>query len=214
MTESHGTWVCFAVKEEASHFRSRVLGRPDIRILQTGVGRLNAESTLTTALAQQRPDLLITAGFAGGLKPGLARNDIVFWADDNSEWRPRLTAAGARYVRFHCAEQIVTTAIEKQALLTATGCEAVEMESQVIHALCAIHQIPAVTVRVILDTASKDLPLDFNQLMDSQQKIDGRKLAGLLLRSPWKIGSLLRLQRQSARAAWLLGEFLLKIFSV
>jgi nucleoside phosphorylase len=178
----------------------------------TGMGRRNAETTLTAALSQGNPPkLLISAGFAGGLTLDLARNTVVFSADDNPALQARLIAAGARKVRFLCAQRVATTAAEKRALGVSTGCEAVEMESQFIRGMCAINQIPAATVRVILDTADQGLPLDFNSLMDSQQRIDNRKLALRLLKSPWLIGPLLRLQQHSARAARHLGESLEKI---
>jgi nucleoside phosphorylase len=212
MTDSRLTWVCFAVREEAGPFRSLVRTNPRIRVLVTGMGRRNSQTTLSAALSQGNPPkLLITAGFAGGLTPDLARNTVVFSADHNPALQARLIAAGARKVRFHCAECVVTTAAEKRTLHASTGCEAVEMESQFIRALCAIEQIPAATVRVILDTADQDLPLDFDALMDAQQCIDTRKLAMHLLKSPWLIAPLLRLQRHSARAARHLGEFLEKI---
>jgi len=114
-------------------------------------------------------------------------------------------------VRFHCADTVIKTAGQKRTLRATTGCEAVEMESQFIRALCALEQIPAATVRVILDTADQDLPLDFGALMDAQQRIDARKLAMRLLKSPWLIASLLRLQRHSARASRRLGETLARI---
>jgi len=82
------------------------------------------------------------------------------------------------------------------------------MESCFIHALCRKHEIPAAIVRVILDTATEDLALDFNQVMTPDQRIDNCKLAFCLFRSPAKIGALLRLQKKSTAAARRLGEVL------
>jgi hypothetical protein len=82
------------------------------------------------------------------------------------------------------------------------------MESRCIHELSNAVNVPAATVRVILDTASEDLALDFNQLMTPDLKLDGRKLGMTLIKAPGKIGALLQLQRQSASAAVRLGEVL------
>ena len=209
MTEPSAIWICFAVKEEAKYFQKVVAGRGQVQVLVTGMGRHNAEKSLTTALQKNLPPrLVITSGFAGGLSPVLARNTVVFAADDNPGLQALLKATGARSVQFHCAERVVATTSQKRDLWASTGCEAVEMESQPIRSLCNQHRIPAVTVRIILDTAGEDLPLDFNLVMDSAQRIDSLKLARLLIRSPWKIASLLRLRRHSAEAAQLLGEAL------
>jgi hypothetical protein len=68
-------------------------------------------------------------------------------------------------------------------------------------------------VRVILDTAQEDLPLDFNQLMTPRQKISYGKLALALARSPGKVGALLRMQKQAQAAAGKLAEVLVRILA-
>jgi hypothetical protein len=71
----------------------------------------------------------------------------------------------------------------------------------VICATCQERGIPSATVRVVLDTAQEDLPLDFNLLLNKKDKLDALKLAFTLLKSPGKIGDLLRLRKQSELAA-------------
>jgi hypothetical protein len=68
-------------------------------------------------------------------------------------------------------------------------------------------------VRVILDTAEEDLPLDFNQLMNARQQMDYGKLALALARSPGKLGALLRLQKQSRAAAEALAAVLARLLT-
>lgn len=202
------TLVCFAVKEEARPFQRLAKNTPGIRVLLTGMGEQNVRNSLEMALKNEPPVRVVTAGFAGGLAPALARGTVVFFAEPSTELEPRLRAAGARPVRFHCSSRIVTTATQKAQLFAKTNAEAVEMESRWIHELSDAVKVPAATVRVILDTASEDLALDFNELMTPDLRLDGWKLGITLLKAPRKIGALLELQRQSAAAAARLGEVL------
>src|SRR6267142_1834865 len=159
------------------------------------------------------PSLVLTCGFAGALNPDLSLGTVLFSCDDAPHLQPRLVAAGARPARFHCANRVASTAAEKRQLWESTHADAVEMESQIIANICQEQQIPCATIRVILDTASEDLPLDFNFLMTADQQMDYRKLAFSLAKSPSKIAALLRLQKQSKTAASKLAEVLLKIVS-
>src|SRR5262249_61356961 len=99
----------------------------------------------------------------------------------------------------------------KRQLWEPPHADAVEMESQIICTICRENQIPCATIRVILDTAAEDLPLDFNFLMTADQQMDYRKLAFSLAKSPSKIAALLWLQKQSKAAATQLASALLKV---
>jgi adenosylhomocysteine nucleosidase len=200
--------VCFAVKEEARAFQKLVEKGDSLRVILVGMGKRNAERAIRAALAEERPTLVLTCGFAGGLSPGLAMGSVVFAADSETGLEPALLAAGAKPARFHCAERVAVTVEEKRALREATGADAVEMESQIICSVCREQKIPSATVRVILDTADEDLPLDFNQLMTPDLKMSYVKLAMVLAKSLGKVGALLKLRKQSEAAATKLGQVL------
>lgn len=202
--------VCFAVKEEAQAFQR--LGR-NVQVILVGVGKRNAEQAIRAALAKEKPQLVLTCGFAGGLRPELPAGTVVFSCDPETELEPALLAAGAKPARFHCAEQVASTAAEKQALRQTWGADAVEMESESIRAVCQEHEIPSATVRVILDTAGEDLPLDFNRMMGPGQRLSYGKLAWALTKSPGKIVALLRLQKQAQRVAENLAKVLVTIIA-
>ncbi len=200
--------VCFAVKEEARAFQKLVEKGDSLRVILVGMGKRNAERAIRAALAEERPALVLTCGFAGGLSAELATGTVVFAADSETSLEPALLAAGAKPARFHCAERVAVTVEEKRALREATGADAVEMESQIICSVCREQKIPSATVRVILDTANEDLPLDFNQLMTPDLKMSYVKLAMVLAKSLGKVGALLKLRKQSEAAATKLGQVL------
>jgi nucleoside phosphorylase len=192
--------VCFAVKEEAAPFQKAVGAVMGIRCLITGMGRENAEASVREAFNREKPELVLTCGFAGGLRPGMQSGAVLYQTKDDA-LRPALEAAGARAGHFLFSSNVASTANEKRALWEKSKADAVEMESNVICAVCGEHAVLSATVRVVLDTAEEDLPLDFNRLMTADQKMSYGKLAMALACSPGKIGPLLRLQKQSTAAA-------------
>jgi adenosylhomocysteine nucleosidase len=204
------TVVCFALAEEAAPFRKIVAGKSGISILITSIGRKNAEKSVREFLPTNSPELVLTCGFAGGLNPDLKLGEVVF-ETTSENLRTRLSAAGAKPAKFFCADRIATTVAEKNKLHKETGVDAVEMESLAIHDVCREHDIPCATVRVISDTASEDLPLDFNELAKSDLSLDYGKLALAIAKSPQKIGALMKLQKQTKAATEKLAEILGKI---
>jgi len=228
--------VCFALKEEAAPFR-KLAAAQAASILLTGIGRQNAEKSVREFLAggasvpasrdpssagQARlvsslapPDFVLTCGFAGGLNPDLKLGEVVFElagpAANDQKLATNLAAAGAKTVKFFCADRVATTVAEKKKLRTETGADAVEMESAAIHAVCAEKHISCATIRVISDTANEDLPLDFNALAKPDKNLDFGMLAWAIAKSPGKIGALMELQKKTRFAAGQLAGVLAKV---
>lgn len=206
--------VCFALKEEAAPFRKIAAGKSGVSLLIVGIGRANAEKSVRAYLANHSPALVLTCGFAGGLNPALKLGTVVFEIQNlNSEIQNGLLAAGAKPAIFFCADRIATTVSEKTALRQKTGADVVEMESAAVQAVCVERGIPCVTVRVISDKADEDLPLDFNALAKADQSLHFGKLFLAILRSPGKIGALMRLQRKTSYAAQRLAAVLEKLIA-
>jgi adenosylhomocysteine nucleosidase len=197
---------CFAVEQEAKFF-----SQPGMELLITGMGRENAERKLHAVLRQQECQLVLSCGFAGGLNPYLKSGTVVFATDEDAGLTPMLLSAGACPVTFYCSSRVATSVTEKKRLWEETGADAVEMESEIIRAICKAHGIPSATIRVISDAANENLPLDFNALMTSDQKLNYLKLICTLVMSPGKIPALLRLQRQTQIAARNLAGVLSKV---
>jgi len=205
------TLVCFAVKEEARPFQKLVAGRKDIQVLITGIGARNAEKVIRASLANERPELVVSGGFAGGLRPEYKTGTVLFTPGGPPQLQAALRAAGGEPGRFHCAERVAATVAQKRMLWEATRADAVEMESQIICAVCADSKVPCAVVRVILDTANEDLPLDFSQVLTADDKIHYGKLFLQLMQSPSRLRELLRLRKQCATAAEKLTDVLSQV---
>jgi adenosylhomocysteine nucleosidase len=203
--------VCFALTEEAGPFRK--LCGENVPLFFTGIGRANAEKTVREYLATHSPALLLTCGFAGGLDPALQVGDVIFETSspDADSVRAKLLAAGAKPVKIACVDKIASTAAEKKKIRETTGADALEMESATVQDICRERGIPCVTVRVISDTATDDLPLDFNEFLTPDKKVDMAKLMMTVAKKPWKMGALMDLQKKTKLASQRLGEVLQKI---
>lgn len=204
--------VCFAVKEEAKFFLPHPAHRGEdsdsFQAWITGMGRKNAADGIREAIAQLKPERVVTAGFAGGLNPRLKFGTIVYDQDFDAGFEKELKELGAVPAKFYCHRRVAITTAEKAQLWKETGADAVEMESSVIRTICREFKIPSATVRVISDDATQDLPLDFNALMTSDDRINFPKLIWKVLSHPGKIPKLMEFQRETVTAAKNLGKLL------
>jgi adenosylhomocysteine nucleosidase len=201
--------VCFAVKEEAKFFLPHRMREGGIcQVWMTGIGRANAAKSIRQAIALVQPERVISAGFAGGLNPSLKFGAIIYEQDFDAGFAPELDDLGALPAKFYCHRRVAITAQEKRGLWESTGADAVEMESSVIRTICHEHHIPSATIRVVSDDASQDLPLDFNALMTSEDRINYLKLIWAVFSRPSRIPKLVEFQRHTVAAARRLGSVL------
>lgn len=192
--------VCFAVREEAQFFQPN----SETEIIITGMGPENARNAISRRLRSNPPSHVLSAGFAGGLDPTLQLGAIVF-NSQNPETARILQNQGARGCNFLCSESVAVTAGQKKELRSKSGADAVEMESHAIAEICREANIPCSIVRVISDTASEDLPLDFNRIMTAKKRINIAKLAFQILSSPGRIPKLIQFRKRTIFAAKQLG---------
>jgi adenosylhomocysteine nucleosidase len=210
-SESSFALVCFALEGEARPFRIKLNPRCRWQIVTTGMGQANARRAIQTKLAQLTPALVLTCGLAGGLNPNLRRGIVVGEADEAFPLASSFTAAGIHPGRFYCASKVVATAAAKTELWRQSNADVVDMESAEIRQECRRQHIPSATVRVISDAADEDLPLDFNQYLDTDCRFRYLKLLAAVMRSPAKIHALLLFQRQSKQAARVLADALFRV---
>ncbi len=193
-------------------------GETAVRVVLTGMGAENASRAIRAAMEEDLPDVCISTGLVGGLKPVYRAGDIlaarrVSEASGRSEMESSaelLRAAagcGAHLAElFLTSERVLVESQEKLRL--GQMADAVEMESYPVLAEAARHGVPAVAIRAVSDTCETDLPYDFSRAVDARGRI---RLAGVLAqvaRQPQRLPALLRVARDARRAAESLAAFL------
>jgi adenosylhomocysteine nucleosidase len=188
-----------------------------LEVYLTGVGCKGATAVLASLL-KERPDLCISSGLAGGLRPELKTGEIVVAREvllvngGQKFTSPPLLVdlaeeTGAKPVRtFLTNAQIVCEAKSKRSM--AVFGDVVEMES--FHVLQSARdvQVPAVSVRAISDTVDENLPFDFGRAI----RRDGRISYGPLLLQvavhPQRLPAMISFGKKSAKAAHNLADSL------
>jgi len=189
----------------------------------TGVGWKGAR-TFLSALLKEKPDLCISSGLAGGLKPELKSGEIVVAREvllvnggQKFMGRPLLT---------DLAEQTGATAVDSFLTNTQVVCDAqskrtmaafgdvVEMESFHVLKIARDAQVAAVAVRAISDTANEDLPLDFGRAISKDGQISYRRLLLQVARRPHRIPAMIDFGKRSEKAAQNLADYLDKYIAV
>jgi nucleoside phosphorylase len=185
-------------------------GQTEVHALITGIGARKFE--LPPA------DLCLVSGLAGSLKPehpvgnilvakAIRRegNEAVMTSDDTLV--KTATQCGATPVDFFFTAGTVVGSPSEKARLGNTA-NAVDMESYPIMAQAKQHQIPAVAIRAVSDTADQCLPLDFNRVITADGKIDWLPALSQVAASPRSLAQLMRFGLESSRAAQKLAHFL------
>jgi adenosylhomocysteine nucleosidase len=204
-------------------FTSSVTGA-EITAVVTGIGRERAGNALVAALrsAASQAHACISAGLAGALRPECKIGEVVVARKVIGNLRnlaksigdrpcaPELVAAaealGAKAVgAFVTLDHAVSKAEEKREI--GARADAVDMESFDVILTANDYRIPAVAIRAISDGAEEDLPLDMNRVI-VEGRVSTPRVLGEVARHPGSIPGLVRLGRNSKKAAETLATFL------
>lgn len=151
-----------------------------------GVGSERARRAARLLVAGHRPRLLVTAGFAGGLDPTLARGTIV---------RPRrlVDSSGGDELLFVgspaaggqgpaativTVADVVATPEAKRRLAATSGAGLVDMETRAVAEAAREAGIPCLSIRVVSDDAVTELPREVARLARPQSAM--RRLGAAL----------------------------------
>jgi adenosylhomocysteine nucleosidase len=160
----------------------------------SGIGA-QAAALAARALVDAGVAGLMTFGLAGGLDPTLTAGSIVLPTEvlsrDNARryptsapWRERLAhilEAQRRIVRgpLLTSASAIGSPAEKQTAWRETGAVAVDMESAAVAAMAAEHDLPFISVRVVIDTAHDVVPAAVVRASSEGRVLIGGLVAGL-----------------------------------
>jgi len=164
-------------REGALSFQEGMLGDRRVAWVVGGAGMAAAARATRLLLDGHRPRTLVSAGFAGGLDPALARGRAVVAGRSLREalepidllaWSiPGASPVGAIVT----VEAVVATRAAKGALHAATGAAIVDMETRAVAAAAAAADVPCLSVRVVSDAADDELPPDIQRLVAPQSSM-------------------------------------------
>ena len=202
-------------------------GQP-VAMLALGMGKDCARIAAEMTIKCYRPDIVISAGFGGGLHPSVNDGDIVIGTDSlelsqdtgtQVRWRSVHKLAPHdelvmenRNCQVHrgpilTTDDIIIRAATKQHLGKATGAVAADMETSAVAAVCAAHGTDMLALRAITDNNRKDLPDDLDDFFVLGQLQLGRLLSACN-RHPRLIFDLARLGHRASIAGANLARFL------
>lgn len=172
-------------------------------LLVTGMGPAAAERAVAWLL-KQGPARVLSGGFCGGLVAKLEVGRVLWpaWvAGDEGRW----ALTGADAAGLVSASAIVGGAAERADLAVRSNAAVVDMETATVARLCEAAGVPVTGLRVVSDTGGRPPHPALVRALTGE-RARAMPLAAALLRRPWLIGDLLRLARDTRRAARRLAE--------
>ncbi len=193
------------------------LGPTPVLMVQSGMGRENAEQALNLLLKTPAIGPLLSIGFAGGLAEGIDCGQIVLCSSFRCEQDSDAPVydADARLLNqaqrafgsepalrtgrcLTVARPVAGLALRRRAAQTF-GADVVDMESYWLARLAARHNIPFLGVRAITDTGHLELS-PFDRCVRPDGRIALAPLIPALLRRPWQVSRAVSITRRITRA--------------
>jgi adenosylhomocysteine nucleosidase len=206
----------------------------EIVVAEAGMGFANATEGARQFMGGLRPDLVISAGFCGGISAGLQVGDAVVAtgltvvsegglkevpATIPTICRDFVSRQGDEGQRVFAGLFVSTTAIMQKdrlaALLPAnTPNPVVEMESSAIALVATENGIPFIGLRTVSDPYDEELGFSLDEFCDQRMRIRIPKVLLTVARKPRIIPQLFRLARNSRVAAASLSQSMEQLLSV
>jgi adenosylhomocysteine nucleosidase len=192
-----------------------------VALVQTGPGRARAQRGAERLIDGHRPRWVVSAGFAGSLNPEIPRNTVLLPTEvSNLEGRhfatdwpasAQVPASVERRGRLLTVDEVVLKAEQKARLRLEHCADLVDMESSSVAALCRDRSVPFVSIRVVSDDATTDLPPEILSIMGESGSYRIGAAIGAIWKRPASLKALLALREQAVDAADRLAKAVLAI---
>jgi adenosylhomocysteine nucleosidase len=206
----------------------------DISILEAGMGLQNASVAAAGLVQAAAPDMLISAGFCGGVSTELLVGDAVVAVglvvvsdmgcnpvpveipDFNRNFAVRQAAEGHRVFGGLFASTSVI--MQKSRLASLLPLESlypvVEMESAAIATVAAENGLPFSGIRTVSDPFDEELGFSLDEFCDRQMRIRIPRVLLTIIRKPHIVPQLIRLSRNSRVAGASLTQVMERFLAV
>jgi nucleoside phosphorylase len=181
-----------------------------LQVALSGVGPRRARAASQLLLRHGKPDLLISLGYSGALKPDLQPGDcLLAHSIETPPGRiyhsPPLSSlekhASWRQARLLSVSRLAPSAESKRLLAGQyPQAEAVDMESSALAEMAEQAQLPWRALRVIIDPLNSNLPINFDRCVNQLGQTAPVRLAREIAFHPHKIPALLQFSRWERKA--------------
>lgn len=210
------TGVVVALPEELSTLTDKKIAKGQVGqlnetvlVIYSGAGGKNAHKA-AELLVENGARQLISWGCAAALDPAFQSGDLIladsyvdaelgeYGIDDDWLRHARKTLAADNRVVIRVGKIVESKCIvglsqDKARLAVTTGGVALDMESVAIAKVAQSHQLPFLTLRVIADSASMDLPKAVSHALNEQGEVELSRLLMYLCLHPTELTGLIKL---------------------
>ncbi len=191
-----------SLTRDGDYFRGSVNGA-DVVATRTGIGTKRASEATHRLLDVGTFDHVLVVGIAGGMGTSQVGDvivpEVVVDKRTQREFAPHPFGGAVPRGRLVTHDDFDMQPAERDALVTA-GFLAVDMETAAIAAVCSERNVPWCAVRAVSDLVGVT-PSDVIDLANPDGSPNVGASVRYLLMKPWRIPKLLRLARDSTRAA-------------
>lgn len=195
-----------------------------VAIAISGVGLDKARRATAAVILGHKPRWVLSAGFAGGLQPELAKGDFVMVdkivdtagkqlsIDLHIDADQMRRHPGLHVGRILSVDRLIPKPKEKASLGQQHSALSVDMESIAVAEACRAERVRFLGVRIISDAVDEELPAELSVIITRSNTV--RKMGsafGSLMRRPGVAKDFLRLREDGLQASGRLAKFLVGV---